>query len=137
MAFVLLMVPSPRRTMPKPRPVMVPVLPVRLRAAAATPVLPAPVADIVPALSRVSKPASMAVAVPRAGHTTARTRLRLADHRKRSERQRQPEDAQAMTCKWPLRQTVRDFPLHHIPQSHSQCQPGAIAVAIRASTDLP
>src|SRR5205823_1794308 len=59
----------------------------------------------------------------------------IDDHRKRSERQRQPEDAQAMTCKWPLRQTVRDFPLHHIPQSHSQCQPGAIAVAIRASTD--
>src|SRR3954454_19665173 len=38
-----------------------------------------------------------------------------------------------MTCKWPLRHTGRDFPLHHIPQSHSQCQcqPGAITVEIQ------
>src|SRR5215208_2575909 len=55
----------------------------------------------------------------RACQTIDRAGRRLAHHREWSDRQRQPQHLQAMTCKWAPRQTVRDFPLHSIPQSHS------------------
>jgi hypothetical protein len=53
-----------------------------------------------------------------AGGTADGARLGAAD-RERSEHQRQPEHQQPMPCKGPLRQSVRDFPLHFNPHSHS------------------